>query len=185
MQNVLSCEPRDEDDEEDWVEVSRAKRRACVLEPARLGDPRGLFMHLGDGVAEVVIVQGRAWLIGAPLAAMLRRETFNLYRTLNLRGVGLERCDGSVLREQVVATRIPWKSELTVVPLEEFVEAWYPRETRRRPRPSTSLERAYAHLHRRKRPSWMVRRSLKTLEACFGDEELCGTLADDVQCPRL
>jgi len=42
----------------------------------------------------VVIIEERKYLIGAQLAKVLKRETFNLYRSMRIKGIELLRAVG-------------------------------------------------------------------------------------------
>jgi hypothetical protein len=85
----------------------------------------------------IVLYRGKQYLIGVQIAHFLKRETFNLYRSMKLNSIDVVKCDSDQVEElaQLDAVKRGIHS-VTLIPIDDAV-AYINREMKRKPRKKT------------------------------------------------
>eukprot|EP01095_Lingulamoeba_sp_RSL-Kostka_P013982 TRINITY_DN594_c0_g5_i2.p1 TRINITY_DN594_c0_g5~~TRINITY_DN594_c0_g5_i2.p1 ORF type:complete len:288 (+),score=65.62 TRINITY_DN594_c0_g5_i2:173-1036(+) len=128
----------------------------------------------------VVRINGENFLIGVELAQLLNRETFNMYRSMKIKNIGIERAQPEIVSFLIKATAVPVGTHsVTLVPYPDglyFVADIQAKtqkkfkdftaiKKRRRRNKRTFIQRRPT-IHRRKPAPWDIHRSLKENDLC-------------------
>lgn len=138
-----------------------------------------LVKQFGCSLSVIQLGSSEEWLIGTEVASLLERETFNMYRSMKIKGIEVKRATPRQVEflviEQVLkqgthsATLIEKDNGLYYI-----ADAWYRKHRREFPFycTSSSFLRDKPKIDRRKPKPWDVHRSLRP------SDMKCETLVD-------
>merc|ERR1712137_646559 len=115
----------------------------------------------------VVYFDGQKYLIGVQIASLLKRETFNMYRSMKIKNIRIKRADPKQVDYLCECNAVrPGTHSVTLIPFESglyfIADAWH----RQHKSSSFGVRKTNfisdkPRLHRRKPHPWDVHRSLK------------------------